>query len=297
MDPLLLFDLNFWDKIWNAVDWEVGESEETEKKLAAWSRRAQEYFDNVASPSGQRRIQDTLDFLDVYNVLQPNLRILDLGCGPGNFTLAFAERGHEVVALDPVPKMIGILEEKLNERPNLKPLVTTVIADWVTVSLEDYGWQNHFDLVFVSMTPGVRNPATLTKAMAASRQNLFLSLFAGPRHLEATDTIYKKVHGAPYNNPSRDALLPLNWLYTHGYRPVVHYTHWDREHQQTIEQAVSDIKKHLAVRMQLTTQVEQLIENHVRVNASPDGIFTDRKGSTAAMLLWDIDKKCLALKK
>jgi len=38
------------------------------------------------------------------------LRVLDAGCGPGQFTEVLAERGAEVFAIDISPSLIGIAE-------------------------------------------------------------------------------------------------------------------------------------------------------------------------------------------
>jgi SAM-dependent methyltransferase len=43
--------------------------------------------------------------------LSPGGRVLDLGCGPGQLALAFAQRGAEVLAVDPEPEMLRVARD------------------------------------------------------------------------------------------------------------------------------------------------------------------------------------------
>ncbi len=47
------------------------------------------------------------------------VRLLDIGCGPGQYSMALAEKGFEVLAIDPVPYHVGILKQKI-EREKTK---------------------------------------------------------------------------------------------------------------------------------------------------------------------------------
>ncbi|NLZ94154.1 MAG: class I SAM-dependent methyltransferase [Firmicutes bacterium] len=291
METNNIFSAGFWENIWQQKD----QYQKQKNSIAGWNNRAEEYYHNVASPSGHKRVQETLSFLNTYGLLKEKLRILDIGSGPGNFTLAFAALGHEVVALDPAEEMLGVLKEKLQEKPELQQLVTTVAADWHTLSLNEYDWLGQFDLVFASLTPGVSNPATLIKAMQASRKYVFLSLFAGERELSAINEISHQLLGEPFQKSNNDALLPFIWLYTKGYRPALHFAHWEHNLYQTADEAVYGIGKMLGTRLEITSQVEQFIREYVEKHLDDHGYFSEQRKSTAAMLLWDVNKTCLTL--
>jgi SAM-dependent methyltransferase len=295
VDILALFDAAFWQSAWDDAIAADKNRDKAQKAVEVWNRRAKSYDKNVGTESGNRRVEEALAFLNTYGILQNKTRILDIGCGPGNFTVAFAELGHEVVAVDPAENMLAMLEDKLKRRPDLQRLVTIVKADWVPLALGTYGWESAFDLVFASMTPGVQDVATLQKAMKASKGFVYLSRFAGPRMQPSVEAIWEHFEDSPYYSRSLDILFPYNWLYTSGYKPALHYAHWERNHSQPVEEAVDEIKNILELRMNVNAQVEEVIHNYVSAQTGPDGLFSEAKGATSAMILWNINKKVTRL--
>ncbi len=53
-----------------------------------------------------------LSFIETQPNYGSNLRILDMGCGSGSLSLALAERGHQIDAIDYDAEMIGLANEK-----------------------------------------------------------------------------------------------------------------------------------------------------------------------------------------
>jgi SAM-dependent methyltransferase len=291
LDTSLLFSPEFWEKAWDEAN--IKDKERREKKAVdVWNRRAGNYDRNVGSNSGKKRVDESLAFLESYGILNRKLKILDLGCGPGNFSLAFAERGHSVWALDPAEKMLDQLRAKLETKPELKSRVIPVVADWIPLELGDYGWEKQFDLIFASMTPGVYNVPTLKKAMNACKGYVYLSRFAGPRSQPSAEAVWQRLNGNDYYSQSLDILFPQNWLYATGYRPAAHYVRWEREHSQLIAEAVDEIRDVLALRLDIDAAVEKMIEDYV-IEQAEDGIFTEKKGAASAMLLWRVDKEVM----
>jgi SAM-dependent methyltransferase len=294
MDASALFDAQFWQSAWNEANIMDSERKQTKEAVDVWNRRAKSYDKNVGTESGNKRVEEALAFLDAFGALQGQKRILDIGSGPGNFTLALAKRGHEVVALDPAQSMLDILEAKLEEEPACKSRVKTVAADWVPLDLADYGWTGYFDLVFASMTPGIQDVETLNKAMAASKKYVYLSRFAGPRTQPSVEAVWDHFnYHKPYYSLSLDILFPQNWLYASGYRPALHFAKWAREHSQPMDEAVEEIKNVLALRMDMDANVENAIRMYVEQQADANGLFVESKGATSAMLLWDTEKNVM----
>ncbi len=52
--------------------------------------------------------------------LKPGMRILDLGAGTGRYSLYFAEKGYEVVAVEPVKKHVQAMEKAKTDMMNLR---------------------------------------------------------------------------------------------------------------------------------------------------------------------------------
>jgi SAM-dependent methyltransferase len=67
--------------------------------------------------------------------LQPGRRVVEIGCGTGNFTEIFAQYGAEIIAVDISPELIA-----LAQRRNVPATVT-----WVCARFEDSALDRQFD--------------------------------------------------------------------------------------------------------------------------------------------------------
>ncbi len=76
---------------------------------------AQEY--DLYRPTIPRALVDGI-FEDLQ--LPPNLEILEIGCGSGQATESFLERGHSLTALEPGPRLLRLAKKKFAGRPGLK---------------------------------------------------------------------------------------------------------------------------------------------------------------------------------
>ncbi|MCU1296852.1 MAG: methylase involved in ubiquinone/menaquinone biosynthesis [Acidobacteriaceae bacterium] len=76
--------------------------------------------------------------------LRPGARVLDVGCGPGLISLALAERGYLVHAIDTVPTMISMARQ-LAAESNLGNRIRNTICDIRYLGFAD----NSFDLSIV----------------------------------------------------------------------------------------------------------------------------------------------------
>lgn len=70
----------------------------------------------------------------------PPLKVLDLGCGTGLLTTAFARAGHEVTGVDPALEMLNIAIRK--------PFGEKVM--WVKATAQTFSSEDRFDLIFLS---------------------------------------------------------------------------------------------------------------------------------------------------
>ncbi len=71
-----------------------------------------------------------------------------------------------------------------------------VIQDtWQDIHLDGEGLGDGFDLVFASMSPGVRDPETLQKMMTASNGFCYLSSFSGGGWRNSYNAMWKTLFG------------------------------------------------------------------------------------------------------
>ncbi len=101
------------------------------------------------------------------NMLPPDGTALDVGCGAGRFTLAFAGGCRHVTGIDLSPKMIAYGKEKAEEQ-QIKN-VDFFAADWHDFDLAAAGFEQAFDCVFAHMSPAIQNAETLEKMIRASK--------------------------------------------------------------------------------------------------------------------------------
>lgn len=109
------------------------------------------YYDNFGEREWSRleRPQDgILEFaLTIHTIgdhLAPGSRVLDIGGGPGRYTLWLAERGHRVVLADLSPQLIAIAGQKIATSPAAQRVEEIIVADACDLSR----WQSaSFDAV------------------------------------------------------------------------------------------------------------------------------------------------------
>jgi len=78
------------------------------------------------SSNNARKIEFITTTNKLEKLIDKNQKILDVGAGTGIYSIYFAEKGHEVVATDFVPKHVDIIREKVLER-NIHNIETAVV--------------------------------------------------------------------------------------------------------------------------------------------------------------------------
>jgi 2-polyprenyl-3-methyl-5-hydroxy-6-metoxy-1,4-benzoquinol methylase len=127
---------------------------------------------NAIAPDRRRDLDRTLDRL----TLSPGDRIFDAGCGSGQFALAFAELGFEVVAADLSPAMIARARQHAQKRAQT--------VEWRVGDLSD------------QLRPGERFQAIHARMTLQFVPDLPRALQAFERALAPGGRIYTSVPGA-----------------------------------------------------------------------------------------------------
>ena len=214
----------FWIAEWNA-------SQERMALLARQGYTGRDLWNRMASEYGGGRTNDSyhkseteglVARLTEYGLLRPRFRVLDVGCGPGGKALAFAGHGADVVALDFSEKMLDRLRRSVPA--DLAGSVEPVEADWEDVDLADRGWEGVFDLVFVSMTPGVRTPEAFLKLHRASRHGCYFRGWAGRRTDVLLAGLWRHLKDEPMPPMCGDIVQAFNLLYAMGLSPRIEFS-------------------------------------------------------------------------
>ena len=259
-----------------------------EAALERWNTRAPGYAEHSESEGSQERRDRILDWLEQAGALQSDYRVLDIGSGPGNFSIPLARRVAEVVAVEPARGMVVILERKLGQE-GLKN-VRIVQKTWEAVNLGAERWNGAFDLVLASMSPGVSNPAMLEKMVAASRNFCYLSGWSGDRWGkwgQAQRELWPLIFGEELGDYPSDVLYSFGLLYSQGYRPELRF-HQPRTYLEIDEkEAVEGLVEHFERYLKAGPEVRKTISSYVYRN-SINGVFTQEAATCQGFMLWTV---------
>ncbi|NCC87378.1 MAG: class I SAM-dependent methyltransferase [Clostridia bacterium] len=147
----------------------VSKNDDSKAAMAMWDSQAQaQCYHQIPSFDNNQFLM----LMESRGMLKQSYDVLDIGCGAGIYSIAIADRVKNVTGVDISSKMI---EHGKNKALELKlDNVNLFQADWKNFSLEDNGYDSHFDLVFAHMTPAVSCAATLEKMNAASKHYCIL---------------------------------------------------------------------------------------------------------------------------
>ncbi|MFW5753354.1 MAG: class I SAM-dependent methyltransferase [Marinilabiliaceae bacterium] len=283
-----ILEPHFWENAWQASVKSSSRNQsgsDPEKQILRWNRMAKWFSQRTASPEAEQRKNKIITLLEKEGALSPESRVLDIGAGPGNWTIPLARIAALVTALEPAGEMV----RRLNERVAAEGLTNVQVDQrrWEEVDPEAENLTGQFDLVFASMTPGVSNPASLSKVIAASRGFCYLSRFSGQGWRKTHAELWREMFGEdPGPNPG-DIIYPFNLLYAMGFRPRLHFEYWTHDREETVEDAIENLRLFFEDHAPLTPEIEDKIKNYVETRAT-DGIFRQTQDVCQGIMLWDV---------
>ncbi|MEW5920968.1 MAG: class I SAM-dependent methyltransferase [Bacillota bacterium] len=271
----LIKDPDFWAETWQSAEAAspFPRQRSVQDTVAFWNRRAAQFERNTAGEKSRRRVEKTVHWLETLGVELEGARILDIGAGPGAFTLSFARRAREVVALEPAEKMVAFLQEELKRENTDNVLI--IPKPWEGIDPAAEKFTNAFDLVFASMTPGINNKETLLKALECSRRYCYISSFAGKRENDALAQLWPLLFGEAMPSWPGDILYLLNLLYTMG--SEMSFQVWEEEwlEESPIDEAAANLLETLGWYGKDTKDLEEKVKDFIREKAD-GGLFRQK---------------------
>ena len=218
-----------------------------------WNAEAERY-----SRASTARFEDDgfLKILAACGVLSPEVRLLDLGCGPGIYSVAMAGRVHNVIGLDISEGMIERARQRaLTENcPNCR----FSVLDWSKADIDALGLKDAFDVAVARLTPAIDSLQNLEKLIGCATQRVFVENFIDRKHRWMKLAFDRAHAGEPWNDDRMfDA---VGYLLKTGRRPHLHYreAQWG-EAQRPWQQVADFCLRRLALRTQLTEELSQEI--------------------------------------
>ncbi len=264
-------DFKFWEQAWRTAAKTALRSRrhDSQGQVAFWNERAAEFSSKVLPDTG--RIEEIVSWLESQGVCLEGSTILDIGSGPGAFSLPFAARGAEVVALEPAAAMVAVLEKSLTAT-KLKGSIRVVRSLWEDTDIEARGWLGKFDLVFASMSPGINSWDTIERALKCSRRHCYFSSFAGERFNSHYRRLWQILYGGGMPPWPADIIYVNQLLLLRGFDVTFHV--WNRRRPETLqaEEMVESFKNFFLQYGEEVPHMEAIIQRYVDDNLE-DGLF------------------------
>ncbi len=170
------------------------------KDCDAWNKKAKEMNKNIHSGDYNETIEAWIN-------IAPHETLLDVGCGPGTFSLRFAPKVKAVHAFDFSASMLESLEEnvKAQKLENIHAFEADIEGDWVSVPV--------CDVVLASRCLEVDDlQAALGYLHAHARKAVYVSFKVGKSYLKEAllEAIGREI------TPKPDYIYLVNILYRMG---------------------------------------------------------------------------------
>ena len=138
-------DFSFWNEMWKQSYYDREKGIRANPLLEYWDKRANDF-------SLMRKSNDYDFGRKVYaalsSVLTPDSSMLDIGAGPGSFTIPFAQHIKSVTAIEPSKGMVAVFKENAKE---LGVENFNIIEEMVQDLPQDGSFDSQFDVVAISL--------------------------------------------------------------------------------------------------------------------------------------------------
>ena len=247
-------------------------------------------WDSMAQSFGEHALPSFTDnpflqLLQSENMLGPEIRALDVGCGTGSYTRAIAAECKEAVGVDLSSKMIEIADR--NKREEKCENIEFYCMDWHRSDVRECGFEKSFDLVIAHMTPAVQSAETFLKLSQSSRGWCVLS--KPTRRTDPVSDEVKRLAGITEKRESSDSdiVYAFELLWYQGLQPRFSYEkqHWDME--KTLDEAYQLYINRVKTYREITGEEEEKLKAYLR-SISCNGMVKEEVDTTITTLYWHI---------
>jgi hypothetical protein len=163
--------------------------------------------------------------------------------------------------------------------------VNFMVKSWEEIDLEQYDWKQKFDLVFASMSPAIRDEASLIKMNEASKGFCFMSGF-----IERKDKLRNSLESLIFADDSEkkhesSLYYAFNILWQNGIYPEIQYK--DVEWVNSMDVETASQMYSLLFNPDKDLNVEQKIQNFIR-SYSIDGKISESTKAKIGWMLWKV---------
>lgn len=270
-----------------AAAWEKmgshGTKEERIERNASWipfyTYVAQAQLRNNSGPDPHAK--EVAKILKDAGVLQEGDTLLDLGSGTGGFSLAFAEQGMQVTAMDMDATSLQVLTNRA--KANAMQIETENIM-W-----EQYNPQTTFDVVFSSMCPAICNYEELLRMESTAKKYGCLIAVSRGSYDKHRKQLMQELNIKP-KGMTTEAMWYYNMLYLMGRQPNVWNFTRHYEYQAPLEKRVEQNKVYFEIFGMPKEKSEAKLRAYYERYAI-DGMVPDESHISTQLIWWQIPEK------
>ncbi len=262
--------------------WQRQTAEENEIQRRIWDRAAKDYGE-LPIPS----LEDDPFLREMGRALplSSNLRILDIGCGSGIYSMALAPKVQEAVGVDISPAMIQAAEQ----RSQALGLTNTDFQciNWREADIDALGFRGAFDIVFAHMTPAICGYDTFQKMCACSR-NLCMLEKPTRRTNKIMDEAFRLV-GIQRDAQQYQGEVPqiFTYLWYHDCCPRLFYRNETWTPRKTTEDMIAWCTDRALLEKELSPEERTLIRDYVTAQAQ-EGMVQEYTTTTRVTMIWTV---------
>ena len=214
-------------------------------------------------------------------VLESGETLLDLGCGTGGFSLAFAEQGIQVTAVDMDYSSLMVLSNRAKAN-GLE--METIRAMW-----EQYNPRTKFDVVFSSMCPAICDYQELLRFEGMGRKYGCLIAVSRGSYDKHRKQLMQELEAKP-KGMTTEAMWYYNMLYLLGRQPNVWNFTRHYEYQAPLEKLVDQNKVYFDIFGISPEESEPKLRKYYERHAI-DGMVPDESHINTQLIWWRIPEK------
>ncbi|MCH3916228.1 MAG: class I SAM-dependent methyltransferase [Spirochaetia bacterium] len=258
---------------------------DTDSSRAFWDAMASSFSKDSTLPDIQH--DRTMKLIMENQMIGPDRKILDIGCGTGRHAFALAQEGATVTGIDFSSKMLAAAESKRKGMTD----VSFSLLDWSQIDLDHEGWNHCFDLVLANMTPAVSSDETLLKMCQASKN---WCLIAKPtRRINSVLDPLLEISETQRDRTALDESFVhmFDLLWASGYCPNITYEKQIWHSCEPIIKAIRMYTDRIASKKELSKDQQDHIVDYLQ-SIAVNGQVEEETHVTVATLYWQvIDEK------
>ena len=216
-------------------------------------------------------------------IINSSMEVLDIGCGPGTFTLPLAEIAGKVTGMDNSKGMLEMLAPEA-EKNNINNII-----------LENKDWKEtegngKYDLVLAASCPAVNNLESLEKMNELAGKYCLYICPASRKSQDLRHLLWKEIMGERLQGKSFDISYPFNILYLLGYYPQLSFVQQEYSYREKAVTLVENYRQYFAIFGKQGPKIDEIIKRRV-YRASPDGFYQENSSSKIAVMWWKVNER------